>query len=71
MSETKPKRCSMEGCRCKLKLTDYPCRCEKIFCSQHRLAETHACTYDYKQYHKDLLLKYLSTPIVGEKVSVI
>lgn len=66
-----PKRCSQEGCKCKLKLTDYACRCGKFYCASHRLGEYHNCTFDYKQHHKELLLKYLSTPVVGEKVAII
>lgn len=26
----------------------YQCRCGKLFCSTHRYAETHNCSYDYK-----------------------
>lgn len=25
------------------------CRCGGTFCAQHRYAETHSCTYDYKE----------------------
>jgi AN1-type zinc finger and ubiquitin domain-containing protein 1 len=66
-----PKRCTLEGCRCKIKLTDFPCRCGKYFCSQHRVAESHMCSYDYKQSHKDFLLKTMSTAVVAQKVGVI
>jgi len=66
-----PKRCCKEGCSYKLKLTDFPCRCEKYFCAKHRVAEDHDCSFDYKSYNKDILLKTMSTPIVAEKVSVI
>ena len=75
MSESKPKsipkRCEREGCRCKIKLTDYECRCGHYYCSEHRLGEYHSCSFDYKQYQKEILLKTLSTPIIAEKVSVI
>lgn len=73
MSEStkQQKRCAKEGCRWKLKLTDYPCRCEKLFCSQHRVAETHDCTFDYKAYQKNVLLKTMSTPIVADKLTAI
>ncbi|UYV81914.1 ZFAND4 [Cordylochernes scorpioides] len=41
------KRCLW--CRRKLGLaTCYTCRCGKEFCSTHRYAEAHDCTYDYK-----------------------
>jgi hypothetical protein len=75
MSEEKPKpapkRCQKDGCKCRLKLTDYACRCGNYYCSEHRLGETHSCSFDYKQHHKDILLKYMSTPVVGEKVALI
>jgi AN1-type zinc finger protein 5/6 len=70
-STKQQKRCSKEGCRCKLKLTDYPCRCGQVFCGTHRVAETHDCTFDYKAYQKDVLLKTMSTPIVAEKIRAI
>ncbi len=66
-----PKRCMKEGCKCKLKLTDYACRCGKYFCGEHRLSEYHGCTFDYKAFNKEYLLKTLSTPIVAEKVAII
>ncbi len=66
-----PKRCNKEGCRCKLKLTDFPCRCGKYFCSEHKLSEYHGCTFDYKAMNKEFLLKTLSTPIVAEKLTMI
>jgi predicted nucleic acid binding AN1-type Zn finger protein len=66
-----PKRCMKEGCKCKLKLTDYACRCGKYFCGDHRLSEYHSCSFDYKAYSKELLLKTMSTPIVAEKVAII
>ena len=48
----KPKRCQMEGCRKKLPITAYDCRCEKRFCSLHSNAESHNCTFDYKAFHR-------------------
>jgi hypothetical protein len=66
-----PKRCMKEDCKCKLKLTDYPCRCGKTFCGNHRLSEYHGCTFDYKALNKEILLKTMSTPVVAEKVAII
>jgi hypothetical protein len=42
------KRCPHESCKKRLLLTDYSCRCGIIFCSSHRAAEVHSCTFDYK-----------------------
>lgn len=44
----KPNKCYYEECGKKLKLTDFKCRCEYIFCSIHRLPETHNCKHNYK-----------------------
>ena len=49
---TKKARCSHHGCRKKLRLTDIECRCEKRFCSGHRLPEQHSCDINYKTYDK-------------------
>jgi hypothetical protein len=44
----KPKRCQHGGCKTKLALTDFACKCQSWYCSSHRHAESHACTFDYK-----------------------
>jgi len=41
-------KCNHNDCSKKLKLTDFPCKCDKIFCKLHRLPEKHECTYNYK-----------------------
>lgn len=38
------KRCNLEGCRKKLKLTDLECVCKKRFCSHHRIKTCHNCS---------------------------
>ena len=43
------KCCEYEGCNKRLKISDFPCKCEKIFCKMHRLPEQHLCQYDYKE----------------------
>lgn len=43
------RHCSLEGCNKKIKLSDYPCKCEKIFCRFHRQPNDHNCEYDYKE----------------------
>ena len=47
-SKKKKKRCTLHGCRKKLKLTDMDCKCKNRFCSLHRLPETHNCSWDPK-----------------------
>lgn len=55
--------CEAEGCRKKLSLTSVECKCGKAFCSSHRYAEQHNCSYDYKKNKEDLLSK--TNPIVA------
>ena len=45
------KVCAYQSCNKKLKKVDQimgKCRCENIYCSQHRLPESHMCTIVYK-----------------------
>jgi hypothetical protein len=49
------KRCSKYGCRKKLGLTAFSCKCELSFCAIHRPAEEHNCTYNYKDAAKSQL----------------
>lgn len=44
----KPKRCGHTECKKKLSLLDMDCRCGRRFCMNHRHAELHNCTFDYK-----------------------
>uniref|UniRef100_A0A0D3BFL0 AN1-type domain-containing protein n=1 Tax=Brassica oleracea var. oleracea TaxID=109376 RepID=A0A0D3BFL0_BRAOL len=39
-------RCS--GCRKKVGLTGFRCRCGDLFCAEHRYSDRHDCSYDYK-----------------------
>ncbi|KAH9613657.1 hypothetical protein KSS87_006965 [Heliosperma pusillum] len=39
-------RCS--GCRKRVGLTGFRCRCGDLFCSEHRYTDRHECSYDYK-----------------------
>ncbi|MQL78474.1 hypothetical protein Taro_010919 [Colocasia esculenta] len=39
-------RCS--GCRRKVGLTGFRCRCGELFCAEHRYSDRHDCSYDYK-----------------------
>lgn len=72
-SETRPapKRCAHPECKKKLLLTDAACRCGKIHCSMHRHSEAHGCTFDYRQLSREILLKTMSTAVVGEKLQMI
>jgi len=64
----RPTRCCQEGCKKKLMLSDFPCKCEKIYCAGHRPSEVHACSFDYKAAAKGELLKTMAGPIAGKKI---
>ena len=67
----KTPRCAHEGCRRKLGLVPFTCRCNKDFCVEHRCSDSHSCTFDYKAEQKKELLKFMSTPVIGQKVLMI
>lgn len=67
----KPKKCCFDGCKKKLTLTDFPCKCGNIHCHVHRPSEVHNCTYDFKKDQRTLLLKSMDVPIVANKVDKI
>lgn len=66
VEQARPKRCQNEGCKVKLMLADFACRCKQYYCSQHRASELHNCSFDYKAITKELLTKQMPA-VVGEK----
>ncbi|KAL7877672.1 hypothetical protein SRHO_G00043150 [Serrasalmus rhombeus] len=56
------KHCFMCGKKTGL-ATSYECRCGNNFCSTHRYAETHDCTYDYKSAGRRFLQE--ANPIIS------
>lgn len=46
-------RCPVEGCRKKIGLTGFECRCGSVFCSIHRYSDAHNCDFDYKALARD------------------
>ena len=67
----KPKRCCFDGCKKKLMLSDFACKCGKYHCSTHRPCEVHNCLFDFKGEHKNVLLKTMNEKIVANKVEKI
>ena len=61
-------RCAM--CNKKLGLLGFQCKCGKMYCSAHLLAESHNCTYDFKTEQCKRLEKKL-VKVVNQKVPVI
>ncbi|XP_010620795.1 AN1-type zinc finger protein 4 isoform X2 [Fukomys damarensis] len=59
--KTTAKHCFLCGKKTGL-ATSYECRCGNNFCSSHRYAETHGCTYDYKSAGRRFLQE--ANPVV-------
>lgn len=53
-------RCS--GCRRKVGLTGFQCRCGKLLCSEHRYSDRHECSYDYKAAGREAIAR--ENPVV-------
>lgn len=54
-------RCNYNNCNKKLTFSQQitsKCKCEKVFCDTHRLAENHYCTFDFKStINKDIYIQ--------------
>ncbi|XP_062005602.1 zinc finger A20 and AN1 domain-containing stress-associated protein 9-like [Rosa rugosa] len=62
-------RCQSCDCNKKLKPVQMTlkCRCGGVFCAEHRLAESHTCSVNYKKAGQELLTK--QNPVCkGEKL---
>ena len=73
ISKNKPEkkkkiRCGV--CNKKLGLLGFECKCGKMFCSTHLIAETHECTFNYTQEQCKRLQKSL-IKVVHSKVPAI
>ena len=59
--KTSNMRCAYDGCKKKIKITAFKCRCGKLFCPLHRIPETHDCSFNFKEQNnlinKDILMK--------------
>lgn len=53
-------RCS--GCRRKIGLTGFRCRCGELFCADHRYSDRHDCSYDYKTAGREAIAR--ENPVV-------
>jgi predicted nucleic acid binding AN1-type Zn finger protein len=53
----KKKRCNLDGCRKRLGLLNYDCRCGNMYCDKHTSSSSHKCTFDYKEDHLNKLQK--------------
>ncbi|XWS35493.1 hypothetical protein CRYUN_Cryun20dG0002100 [Craigia yunnanensis] len=53
-------RCS--GCRKRVGLTGFRCRCGELFCADHRYTDRHDCSYDYKTAGREAISR--ENPVV-------
>ncbi|KAI3444989.1 hypothetical protein Pfo_001654 [Paulownia fortunei] len=53
-------RCS--GCRRKVGLTGFRCRCGELFCADHRYSDRHDCSFDYKSAGREAIAR--ENPVV-------
>lgn len=60
----KKKSCSF--CSIKVGIYGYTCRCNNLFCTKHRLPETHSCTYDHGELDKERLREKHSQVIASK-----
>ncbi len=66
-AQAKKDRCF--SCNKKLRLAQqFGCKCEYVFCSEHRYADKHACSFDHAGRAKDLLAK-ANPSVVADKLS--
>lgn len=69
-SKKKSQKCHFPTCKKKLTLVEFACRCGNIYCSTHRQAEYHACSFDYKTIGiRDLSNSLIK--VIGKRVDVI
>ncbi|KAK3001594.1 hypothetical protein RJ639_021600 [Escallonia herrerae] len=48
-------RCS--GCKRKVGLMGFRCRCGDMFCSEHRYSDRHDCSFDYKAAGREAIAR--------------
>lgn len=69
--ENKNNKCNKCGiCKKKLGLVPFTCRCGRDFCSIHRYETEHSCTFDHKNYGRQILEKD-NQKIVADKLEKI
>lgn len=56
------------SCKRKVGLLGFKCKCEYTYCSKHRHASEHNCTFDYLTANKEQLARQL-TPCVADKIT--
>ncbi|CAN0902088.1 Zinc finger A20 and AN1 domain-containing stress-associated protein 4 [Linum grandiflorum] len=63
-----PNRCNT--CNKRVGLTGFKCRCENVFCANHRYSDKHSCPFDYRTAGREAIAK--ANPLVkAEKLDKI
>ncbi|CAN0902087.1 Zinc finger A20 and AN1 domain-containing stress-associated protein 8 [Linum grandiflorum] len=63
-----PNRCNT--CNKRVGLTGFKCRCENVFCANHRYSDKHNCPFDYRTAGREAIAK--ANPLVkAEKLDKI
>jgi hypothetical protein len=65
LAEPKTSRSSVNrchGCRKRVGLTGFRCRCGELFCGAHRYSDRHECSFDYKSVGRDAIAR--ENPVV-------
>ena len=66
----KKNKCSFKGCKKKLGLVCFECKCGLKFCTEHRLPEFHNCTFDFKK-QAQIKIKEANPLIINDKITKI
>lgn len=69
-SNLSPTRCQFEGCKKKLGLTAFVCRCKGYYCGIHRPDMAHSCAFDYRAVYKESLSTVM-IKMTGSKLETI
>jgi predicted nucleic acid binding AN1-type Zn finger protein len=51
----KKKKTRCHSCNVKLGMLGFECKCEGMFCSKHRFADQHECSFDFKTFDRKKL----------------
>lgn len=66
-AETQADATKCWSCQRKVGLLGFKCKCTYVFCSKHRYADQHTCSFDYKTAAKEQIKK--ANPVVeGAKI---
>jgi hypothetical protein len=64
-------KCAFLNCKKKIPLSvQWKCKCDGIFCSIHKDADMHYCTFDYKKSQKNKLI-HENPQVIAAKIEMI